>query len=191
MNQVEAVKNKKQRDQVEAHLQQAGRIYYDIWKLGLNTALRISDLLALTMADVKRLDAKSPVLDLKEIKTGKSRRIVINKTAFQIMQKRLADYPKAKYLFQSEAVNIDRRRKQPISRRSAARVFEKIGQRVAPKVQLSTHSMRKTRGYAMFDAGKSIESICKVLNHSTPAVTMRYIGIDQHDIDQSYVDFEL
>ena len=48
MNQVEAVKTKKQRDQVEVHLQQAGRIYYDIWKLGLNTALRISDLLALT-----------------------------------------------------------------------------------------------------------------------------------------------
>ena len=107
------------------------------------------------------------------------------------MQQRLADYPKAKFLFQSEAVNIDRRRKQPISRRSVARVFEKIGQRVAPKVQLSTHSMRKTRGYAMFDAGKSIESICKVLNHSTPAVTMRYIGIEQRDIDQSYHEFEL
>ena len=69
MNQVEAVKTKKQRDQVEAHLQQAGRIYYDIWKLGLNTALRISDLLVLTMADVKRLDTKSPVLEIKEIKT--------------------------------------------------------------------------------------------------------------------------
>jgi len=51
--------------------------------------------------------------------------------------------------------------------------------------------MRKTRGYAMYDAGRSIESICKVLNHSTPAVTMRYIGIDQRDIDQSYVEFEL
>ena len=149
MNQVEAVKTKKQRDQVEAHLQQAGRIYYDIWKLGLNTALRISDLLVLTMADVKRLDTKSPVLEIKEIKTGKNRRIVINKTALKILQKRLADYPKAKYLFQSEAVNIDRRRKQPISRRSVARVFEKIGQQVAPKVQLSTHSMRKTRGLSL------------------------------------------
>ena len=143
------------------------------------------------MADVKRLDTKSPVLEIKEIKTGKNRRIVINKTALKILQKRLADYPKAKYLFQSEAVNIDRRRKQPISRRSVARVFEKIGQQVAPKVQLSTHSMRKTRGYAMFEAGKSIESICKVLNHSTPAVTMRYIGIEQKDIDQSYHEFEL
>ena len=65
------------------------------------------------------------------------------------------------------------------------------GQRIAPKVHIGTHSMRKTRGYAMYDSGRSIESICKVLNHSTPAVTMRYIGIDQRDIDQSYVEFEL
>jgi len=43
----------------------------------------------------------------------------------------------------------------------------------------------------MYDAGRSIESTCEVLNHSTPAVTMRYIRIDQRDIDQSYVEFEL
>lgn len=87
MNQVEAVKTKEQRDQVEAHLQEeAGRIYFDIWKLGLNTALRISDLLSLTMADVKALDAKAPVLELKEKKTGKYRRIVLNKSAFKVLQ---------------------------------------------------------------------------------------------------------
>ena len=88
-------------------------------------------------------------------------------------------------------MNIDRRKKQPITRRSVGRVFEKVGQKIAPKVALGTHSMRKTRGYAMYEAGRSIESICKVLNHSTPAVTMRYIGIEQRDIDQSYVEFEL
>ena len=107
------------------------------------------------------------------------------------MQRRQAENPKHKFLFQSEAVNLSRRSKQAINRRSVCRVFEKAGQRIAPKVQLGTHSMRKTRGYAMYDAGRSIESICKVLNHSTPAVTMRYIGIDQRDIDQSYVEFEL
>ena len=51
--------------------------------------------------------------------------------------------------------------------------------------------MRKPRGYAMHEAGRSIEEICKVLNQASSAVTMRYIGIDQRDIDQSYVEFEL
>jgi len=62
---------------------------------------------------------------------------------------------------------------------------------VAPKVVLGTHSMRKTRGYAMHKAGHSIESIAKVLNHSSPAVTMRYIGLVQQDIDDSYTELEL
>lgn len=191
MNTVDAVKTQEQRTQVEAQLREAGQVYFDIWKLGLNTALRISDLLALTMADVKGLDADEPILELEEQKTGKHRRIVINRPALQVMQRRLADNPKHKYLFQSESVKLARGKKQPINRRSVARVFEKVGKRVAPKVQLSTHSMRKTRGFAMYEAGKSIESICKVLNHSSPAVTMAYIGIDQRDIDQSYVEFEL
>jgi len=191
MKQVEAVKSKTQRDQVEAHLLEAGRVYHDIWKLGVNTALRISDLLQLTMADVKLLDPSVPVLELVEIKTSKARRIALNAPALKVMQRRLVDYPGHHYLFQSEAVNIERRKTQPINRRSVGRVFEKVGQQIAPKLSLGTHSMRKTRGYAMFEAGRSIESIAKVLNHASPAVTMRYIGIEQRDIDQSNLDFEL
>ena len=191
MNEVEAVKTPEQRTQLEAQLLDAGQIYFDIWKCGVNLALRISDLLTITMADVKALDANAPALHLVEKKTGKKRKIVVNGAALNIMRRRLDDHPKHRFLFQSEAVNINRRARQPINRRSVCRVFEKAGQKIAPKVSIGTHSMRKTRGYAMYDAGRSIESICKVLNHSTPAVTMRYIGIDQRDIDQSYVEFEL
>lgn len=193
MNLVEAVKTPEQRIQIEAQLLEAGQVYHDIWKLGINTALRIGDLLQLTMADVSALDpaAPAPALELIETKTGKPRKIVLNAPALAIMQRRLADYPKHIWLFQSEAVNLGRKKAQPVNRRSVGRVFEKIGLQVAPRVRLGTHSMRKTRGYAMFEAGRSIESICKVLNHSSPAVTMRYIGIDQRDIDQSYVEFEL
>ena len=191
MKQVEAAKSKTQRDQIEAHLREAGRVYLDIWKVGVNTALRISDLLQLTMVDVKNLDSSAPALELVEIKTGKARRIMLNAPALKVMQRRLADYPKQHYLFQSEAVNIGRSKAQPINRRSVGRVFEKVGQQIAPKLSLGTHSMRKTRGYAMFEAGRSIESIAKVLNHSSTEVTMRYIGIEQRDIDQSYVEFEL
>lgn len=47
MNEVQAVKTLEQRMQIEAHLCESGQIYLDIWKFGLNTALRISDLLAI------------------------------------------------------------------------------------------------------------------------------------------------
>ena len=191
MNEVEAVKTREQRIQLEAQLLEADQVYFDIWKIGVNLALRISDLLAITMVDVKSLNTDAPALNLVEQKTNKKRKIVVNSVALQIMCRRLADNPKHKYLFQSEAHNISRGLQQALNRRSVCRVFEKAGKKIAPKVAIGTHSMRKTRGYAMYDAGRSIESICKVLNHSSPVITMRYIGIDQRDIDRSYVEFEL
>jgi len=86
----------------------AGQIYFDLWKTGVNLALRISDLLSITMADVKALDLDAPALHLVEQKTGKKRKLVVNAPALQIMQRRLSDNPKHKYLFQSEAVNLSR-----------------------------------------------------------------------------------
>jgi len=187
MIEVEAVKTAEQRQQVEAHLADHGELYADIWKV-----LRISDLLSLTMEDVRALDTEQPALHLKEQKTGKHRKIVVNQTALTVMQRRLAENPQHVWLFQSEAVNLNKRQSpKPINRRSVSRVFEQVGQRVAPKVALGTHSMRKTRGYAMHKAGRSIENIAKVLNHSSPAVTMRYIGLVQQDIDESYTELEL
>ena len=192
MREVEAVKTGEQRQQVAAHLADQGAIYADIWKIGVNTALRISDLLSLTMDDVRALDTDQPALNIIEQKTGKQRKIVVNPSALDVMQHRLASYPDHVWLFQSDAANRDRRAPpKPINRRSVSRVFEKVGQCIAPKVILGTHSMRKTRGYAMHKAGRSIESIAKVLNHSSPAVTMRYIGLVQQDIDESYTELEL
>ena len=192
MQEVEAVKTVEQRQQVEAHLAGQGVIYADIWKVGVNTALRISDLLSLTMDDVRKLIPDQPALNIKEQKTGKPRKIVVNQSALGVMQRRLTDHPDHTWLFQSDAANRNRREPpKPINRRSVSRVFERVGQKVAPKVALGTHSMRKTRGFAMHKAGRSIESIAKVLNHSSPAVTMRYIGLVQQDIDESYTELEL
>ena len=192
MREVEAVKTVEQRQQVEAHLADQGAIYLDIWKVGVHTALRISDLLSLTMDQVHKLNIDQPALNITEQKTGKHRKIVINQTALEVMQRRLVEFPDHEWLFQTNAANRDRRAApKPINRRSVSRVFEKVGQKVVPSVVLGTHSMRKTRGYAMHKAGRSIESIANVLNHSSPAVTMRYIGLVQQDIDESYTELEL
>jgi integrase len=67
--------------------------------------------------------------------------------------------------------------------------FSEIGDIL--KLKLGTHSMRKTRGWAMYSDGVPVEMISKVLNHSTTAVTMRYLGITKEEILQTYVDYEL
>jgi len=106
------------------------------------------------------------------------------------MQRHLTEYPEYVWLFQSDAANRNRRHPpKAINRRSVSRVFERVGLKEAPKVALGTYSMRKMRGYVMHKAGRSIESIAKVLHHCSPAVTMCYIGLVQQDIDESYTNW--
>lgn len=196
MAEVEAVKTESQREQIEIRLADHGQVYFDIWKVGVNVALRIGDLLDITMDTVRSLDPDDPALRLIERKTGKARKIVVNKPALDIMQRRLADFPDHVYLFQSGAINIrrDGSGKRPVkalNQRSVLRVLDSVGQQITPRVRLGTHSMRKTRGYALHKAGMSIERISKVLNHSSPSVTMAYIGLVQQDIDDSFTELEL
>lgn len=185
MNEVEAVKDKSQIQMVSHLLDKHGSAdYKDIWELGINAALRISDLLSLKFSDVEGVE----VLKLIEGKTKKVRSIKLNSKAQDIIQRRRNDNLADTWLFQAKG-NRARSSEKPIDRSTVARKFKEVGDIIG--IQLSTHSMRKTRGYAMWSDGVPIEVICKVLNHSTPAVTMRYIGIEKQDVHQTYDDYVL
>jgi hypothetical protein len=51
--------------------------------------------------------------------------------------------------------------------------------------------MRKSRGKAMFDAGIPVETIARVLNHTNPLHTLRYLGISKEIVLATYDNFEL
>lgn len=185
MNEVEAVKTKDDIHMVSRLLGKHGSSdYKDIWELGINAALRISDMLSLKYSDVEGVE----VLKLVEGKTKKTRSIKLNSKALEIIQRRRSDNPNDTWLFQAKG-NRAKSSEKPIDRSTVARKFKEIGEIIG--IQLGTHSMRKTRGYAMWSDGVPIEVICKVLNHSTPAVTMRYIGIEKQDVHQTYDDYVL
>lgn len=158
-------------------------LYGDVWKFGVNVALRISDLLALQMTDV----AGKTELALREGKTGKRRIVTLNPTAQAVIAKRHEANPDDVWLFQSKS-NRAKGACKPVTRESVARKFKEVGDVLG--FDLSTHSMRKTRGAALYQSGVRIEEICKLLNHSSPGVTMRYIGIDAATVAATY-DLEL
>ena len=130
----------------------------DIWQLGLNVALRISDLLNLTYDDF----AGGETITVIEQKTGKSRTIKLNEKVQTIVKQRQALNQNDKYLFQSVG-NRAKKLQKPLSRETVARKFAEVGEIIG--VHLGTHSMRKTRGYAMWSAGVPLEVIARVLNH--------------------------
>ncbi len=163
--------------------------YSDIWKIGLNFSLRITDLLNLEFAQLEAAIASpSKEFTVKEVKTGKNRTLKLNTTAIEAIQARRSVYPLDRYLFQSHS-NRGRAACSPLTRRSVARKFEEVGSIV--DIHLGTHSMRKTRGYMLYNKGVSIEQIAKLLNHASPATTMAYIGLTKEDTLKTYDDLEL
>lgn len=178
METVEAVKGSEQIADIKSFLKIYGGsdLYSDIWSFGINSALRISDLL-----NIKYSDIQNSSITLKEGKTGKTREIDLNNSAMAVVNRRRNDNPDDVYLFQ---VHSNRASGKPVSRESVARMFKQVGDKL--NIKLGTHSMRKTRGYAMYKAGASIELICKVLNHSSTATTLRYIGIEKEDVQKTY-----
>ena len=43
----------------------------------------------------------------------------------------------------------------------------------------STHSLRKTKASAIYDATKNVEAVRQLLGHSSVAATSHYLGVEQ------------
>ncbi len=106
--------------------------------------------------------------------------------AIAIIARRKQDQAADTWLFQ---VNSNRAKNKAISRASVSRVFKEAGDILG--LSINTHSMRKSRGMAMYADGVPIEKIAKVLNHSNTTSTLRYLGITQEQVLQTFDDYEL
>lgn len=156
-----------------------------IWDIGLNLALRISDLLAIKFTDIK-----DDRLRIKEGKTGKYADIKLNDKAALLIREIQTQHPDHIYLFQSYlSKQTKHSQPKPLTRRAVTYAFSMIGQEI--KLNLGTHSMRKTRGYFLYQNTKDIGRVMKMLRHSSAGVTLRYIGITQDVVDKDFVDLEI
>jgi len=187
MKDVEAVKTGAEIIWVDRLLRKhGGELYGDIWRIGVNMASRISDLLAIEYAAI---DFNRKQYTTIEIKTGKKRTVTLNPKALELIERRQRDHPTDRFLFQVHSNRTASMQPKAISRVNVGRAFKEVGEIV--DVHLGTHSMRKSRGWAMFSDGVPLELIAKVLNHASTAVTMRYIGLDKKSVSDTYTDYVL
>ena len=155
---------------------------------GLNTALRISDILDLRWADVYDFDRKKikEHIVIHEFKTGKGQTIAVNKNLSIGLNLFIKDFEKLDeddYIFESK-----KSQGQPISRVQAYRIIKYAAQEtLTDSSRISCHSLRKTFGYFAYKNGASPALLMSIYNHSSFEVTKRYLGINQDEKDSIYL----
>jgi len=147
---------------------------------GINTGLRVSDIVKLKVKDVR---GKTHIL-IREKKTKKTKRFSLFTHLRQEIEQYIRGMEDEDYLFPSRKGNSH------ISTTQAYRVLVKAGEMLG-RDDIGTHTMRKTFGYAYYRKTKDIAFLQEIFNHSSSNITKRYIGIIQEEIDKSLEDFGL
>ena len=78
-----------------------------------------------------------------------------------------------------------------MERTQCYRIINSACEKAGVDYKVGTHTLRKTFGYHHYQKFKDVVVLQKIFNHSAPQITLRYIGIDQDIIDESYNNFIL
>lgn len=185
----EPIRDKKQLRALGEYFLRRGQLRnYAMVVLGACTVLRISDLLRLKWSDV--YDAKRQSfcthITIKEQKTGKIKTIALNKQALHALRL-YSPYRRGAFIFAS-----NRKEDKAISRVQAWRIIHGAVLAVGIMGKVACHSLRKTWGYHACREGTiPLSVIVRIYNHSSFLITLRYLCIEQDDLDKAYLGLEL
>jgi len=156
--------------------------------MGVFSALRISDILRLSCDDVYSFQSGSVrirnTISLKEQKTEKCKRVALNKEVIKALKAYMPEARPGKPLI------LNPRTGKAISRIQAYRLIQSAAEAVGIEGKVSCHSLRKTFGYHAWKNGVSPAVIMEIYNHSSLAVTRRYLGVSQSDMNEVYLGME-
>lgn len=151
------IKNKSSRD-------------YLLFIMGINTGLRIGELLSLKIGSV--IDENR---NLHTFLFIREQAVYLNENVRKAV----------KHFFQVELPPLDHylfrssRGDQPITRQQAYRILNQAAAEAGIDEKVGTHTLRKTFGYHAFIKGIAISLIQERFHQATPGETFRYIGIEK------------
>lgn len=152
--------------------------------LGLNTALRFSDLRRLTAGKVRW-----NCISQRDRKTGKENKFALNPEVYGEVvsyMKRNGLEDDGDFLFPSrKGVN------RPITREQGYNVVREAKEGAGIRYQVGTHSLRKTYGYWFYKRTGDVVALQSILNHSSPAITLIYIGVTRSEVEAKRKGFLL
>ena len=140
-----------------------------LWRVGKDTALRSSDLLSLTVGDVRWSGGIRDVLTLKQQKTGRTVKCCLSGSTRAVLARYIGTL------------------RTPIA---STRLFafttawyRKLVKNWCEMLRMdgchySTHSVRRTLPTHVYKHTKDLAACQQLLGHASPAATVRYINMD-------------
>lgn len=163
---------------------------YTLIELGLHTALRISDVLHLQWKNVYdfELERCREHVHVLEQKTGKQNHIALCECVKDALKDFFDERKPApeEYIFSKNTC-----RQKPLSRSQAYRIVRTAAENSIHAEHISCHSLRKTFGYQAWKQGVQPAMLMDIFNHSSYAITKRYLGITQDERDRVFLEVRL
>jgi len=178
---VDPIRDEKVIKQIKRKLKSSPRDHL-LFVMGINNGLRISDLLDIKVNQVRNRAVGEPV-PIIEKKTRKANVLMINGAVHKALHLYLKSTTlnDTDYLFLSRN-NDDDGNPKPLTRETVSKMVKSWTEGL--NGNYSTHSLRKTWGYFQRKKfGVSFEVICKRFGHSSPVITMRYLGIESKEVN--------
>ncbi|KGB14911.1 integrase [Latilactobacillus sakei] len=160
------------------HNFKAGRRNYTIFQVGKATLLRVSDVMCLKQTDIFNPDGSiKQNAFIHDKKTGKPNTLYLKPVQTDLLLYRqwlLDNQLQSEWLFPS-IQHLERH----ITEKQFYKIMNKVGDLLSINY-LGTHTMRKTGAYRVYtQSNYNIGLVMHLLNHSSEAMTLAYLGLDQ------------
>lgn len=178
MRYVEPIREVEWQDEFETYFKENNQRNYILYVFGIETGLRISDMLPL-----RKKDVIGSHLNMVEKKTKKQKRIKLSQFLKDELDKYTRNMRNVDFLFPSQK-KTDLGKPKAISRIRVDQILKDAAEAIGYYETISAHSLRKTFGYNFYREFGDVASLMKIFNHSRETVTLFYIGVGQDDIDE-------
>lgn len=156
---------------------------YMLILVGINTALRFSDLRKLTVNKVK-----DNYIYQRDQKTRKENKIVLHKDIY----KEVMEYIERNKLYDTDYLfSSAKGYNKPLTRNAGYEIMQQLKKGCKINYNIGTHTLRKTYGYWFYKQTGDVVALQSILNHSNPSQTLIYIGMQQKEVEEKRKGFVL
>lgn len=187
MEYVNPIKKVEQINKIKNILKKQSYRDFLLFVFGINTGIRISDLLQIKINDIWDGENVKEFIYITEDTSDEKKAYYLNNKIKNAVNNYLADNKlnENDFLFKSKLYD------KPITRQQAYRIINKAAKESGIEEKIGTHTLRKTFGYHAYKKGIAISILKSRFNHSTPAETLRYIGIEKNTNHHIRIDVNL